>query len=183
MPHHTPLIGTIVAGFVFAFIMGALAHRLRMPPIAGYLLAGVIVGPSTPGFIADAELASSVEMGEPSRTVLVGYGHVGQAIARRLLGGRHELVVVEDQRDTAGLARDAGLPVVVADATAAGVLEKMHLGSAAVLLVAIPEGVEAGVIVRRARALNHALHIVARAHSREEALDLIHWGANEVILA
>ncbi len=41
MPHHTPLIGTIVAGLVFAFAAGALAHRLRIPPIAGYLLAGV----------------------------------------------------------------------------------------------------------------------------------------------
>ena len=60
MPHHTPLIGTIVAGLVIAFAMGALAHRLKMPPIAGYLLAGVIVGPFTPGFVADAGLASEL---------------------------------------------------------------------------------------------------------------------------
>jgi len=60
MPHHTPLIGTIVAGLVIAFVMGALAHRLRMPPIAGYLLAGVIVGPFTPGFVADGKLAAEL---------------------------------------------------------------------------------------------------------------------------
>jgi len=60
LPHHTPLIGTIVAGLVIAFAMGALAHRLKMPPIAGYLLAGVIVGPFTPGFVADAGLASEL---------------------------------------------------------------------------------------------------------------------------
>ena len=60
MPHHTPLIGTIVAGLVMAFFMGALAHRLRMPPIVGYLLAGVIVGPSTPGFVADSKLAAEL---------------------------------------------------------------------------------------------------------------------------
>ena len=53
MPHHTPLIGTIVAGLVVAFLFGALAQRLRVPPIAGYLLAGVMVGPFTPGFVAD----------------------------------------------------------------------------------------------------------------------------------
>jgi CPA2 family monovalent cation:H+ antiporter-2 len=60
MPHHTPLIGTIVAGLVIAFLMGALAQRLRIPPIAGYLLAGVIVGPFTPGFVADGRLAAEL---------------------------------------------------------------------------------------------------------------------------
>lgn len=60
MPHHTPLIATIVAGLVVAFIMGALAHRLRFSPIAGYLLAGVIVGPFTPGFVADSNLANEL---------------------------------------------------------------------------------------------------------------------------
>lgn len=48
MPHDTSLIGTIVAGLGVAFLMGALAHRLRVAPIVGYLLAGVIVGPFTP---------------------------------------------------------------------------------------------------------------------------------------
>ena len=60
MPHHTPLIGTIVAGLVIAFFMGALAHRLKLPPILGYLLAGVIVGPFTPGFVADSGLAAEL---------------------------------------------------------------------------------------------------------------------------
>src|SRR5688572_22409747 len=60
MPHHPPLIGTIVAGLVMAFIMGAVAHRLKVSPIAGYLLAGVIVGPFTPGFVADVGLASQL---------------------------------------------------------------------------------------------------------------------------
>lgn len=60
MPHHTPLIGTIVAGLVVAFIMGAIAQRLRVSPVAGYLLAGVIVGPYTPGIVADAALANEL---------------------------------------------------------------------------------------------------------------------------
>lgn len=60
MPHYTPLIGTIVAGLVVAFVMGAIAHRLRVSPVAGYLFAGVIVGPSTPGFVADAALANEL---------------------------------------------------------------------------------------------------------------------------
>ena len=57
MEHETSLIGTIVVGIGVAFLIGALAHRLRISPIAGYLLAGVIVGPFTPGFVADTGLA------------------------------------------------------------------------------------------------------------------------------
>jgi monovalent cation:H+ antiporter-2, CPA2 family len=57
MPHHTPLIATIVIGLSLAFVLGALAQRLRVSPIAGYLLAGILVGPYTPGFVADEALA------------------------------------------------------------------------------------------------------------------------------
>jgi monovalent cation:H+ antiporter-2, CPA2 family len=60
MPHYTPLIATIVAGLVMAFTMGALAHRLRISPVAGYLFAGVLIGPFTPGFVADAKLANEL---------------------------------------------------------------------------------------------------------------------------
>jgi len=60
MPHYTPLIATIVAGFTVSFIMGAIAMKLRVSPIAGYLLAGVIVGPFTPGFVADTDLANEL---------------------------------------------------------------------------------------------------------------------------
>jgi len=60
MPHYTPLITMIVAGFTVSFFMGALAMRLRVAPIAGYLLAGVIVGPFTPGIVADANLANQL---------------------------------------------------------------------------------------------------------------------------
>ena len=57
MPHETPLIATIVAGLVFAFLLGLLASRFRIPPLVGYLVAGVLVGPHTPGFVADRDLA------------------------------------------------------------------------------------------------------------------------------
>jgi CPA2 family monovalent cation:H+ antiporter-2 len=57
MPHHGPLITTIVVGLVLAFALGALANRLRISPLVGYLLAGVVVGPATPGFVADLTLA------------------------------------------------------------------------------------------------------------------------------
>jgi CPA2 family monovalent cation:H+ antiporter-2 len=60
MPHHTPLIATIVAGLTVAFGLGALAHRFRISPLVGYLAAGVLVGPFTPGYVADQHLAQEL---------------------------------------------------------------------------------------------------------------------------
>jgi K+:H+ antiporter len=58
--HHTPLIATISAGLMLAYLFGLLAHRLRIQPLVGYVLAGVVVGPFTPGFTADLPLASEL---------------------------------------------------------------------------------------------------------------------------
>ncbi|WP_084545597.1 cation:proton antiporter [Cupriavidus malaysiensis] len=57
MHHASPLISTIVGGIVLAFLLGALAARLRLPPLIGYLCAGIVVGPHTPGYTADQTLA------------------------------------------------------------------------------------------------------------------------------
>ncbi|KFN47290.1 YbaL family putative K(+) efflux transporter [Arenimonas metalli] len=57
MPHDTPLIALLAVGLVLAFVLGSLAHRLRLSPIVGYLVAGILVGPFTPGFVADPDLA------------------------------------------------------------------------------------------------------------------------------
>ena len=58
MPHHTELITLIAGGFGLAFIFAFLAVRLRLPPLVGYLLAGVALGPFTPGLVANSDLAS-----------------------------------------------------------------------------------------------------------------------------
>jgi CPA2 family monovalent cation:H+ antiporter-2 len=60
MPHDTDLIDIIAIGLVVAFVFGAVAHRLRLSPLVGYLLAGVIIGPFTPGFVADQALATQL---------------------------------------------------------------------------------------------------------------------------
>jgi len=60
MPHDVTLIATIAIGFILAFLLGLAAQRLRLPPLIGYLLAGVLVGPHTPGFIADTALAAQL---------------------------------------------------------------------------------------------------------------------------
>jgi CPA2 family monovalent cation:H+ antiporter-2 len=60
--HDTPLIATIAVGLGLAFVLGVLAQRFRLPPIVGYLVAGIMVGPFTPGFVADQKLA--IELAE-----------------------------------------------------------------------------------------------------------------------
>lgn len=60
MPHDVSLIATIAAGFGLALALGFVATQLRLPPLVGYLLAGVMIGPGTPGFVADVGLAGQL---------------------------------------------------------------------------------------------------------------------------
>jgi monovalent cation:H+ antiporter-2, CPA2 family len=60
MHHDTDLINIIAVGLALAFVLGALAHKLRLSPLVGYLLAGIFVGPFTPGFVADQDLANQL---------------------------------------------------------------------------------------------------------------------------
>lgn len=60
MPHDVSLISTLAAGFGLALLLGFVATRLKMPPLVGYLLAGIAIGPYTPGFVADMALAAQL---------------------------------------------------------------------------------------------------------------------------
>ncbi len=60
MTHATALIAIVAIGLVSAFICGMLAQRLRLPPLVGYLIAGIAIGPFTPGFVGDPELAAQL---------------------------------------------------------------------------------------------------------------------------
>lgn len=60
MPHDINLISTVAVAFVFAFLLGLGASRLGLPPLVGYLLAGIAIGPFSPGFVGDRELAAQL---------------------------------------------------------------------------------------------------------------------------
>jgi CPA2 family monovalent cation:H+ antiporter-2 len=60
VPHNVTLITTIAAALGLALIMGFIAARLKLPVLVGYLIAGIIIGPATPGFVADLELSSQL---------------------------------------------------------------------------------------------------------------------------
>ncbi len=60
MEHNVPLISTLAMGFGLALVFGFIAERLRVPALLGYLVAGIIIGPATPGFVADIEIAAQL---------------------------------------------------------------------------------------------------------------------------
>jgi CPA2 family monovalent cation:H+ antiporter-2 len=183
----------------FSFILAGLGVGLKVMPdmardliLAGSILS-ILFNPifftlvvrrvRAEHFPDIAEEAAALPAAEPSRTVLIGFGRVGSHIGSLLCSRGEALVVIEDQKDMAAAARSAGATVIVGDATKESVLRQAQIDTAATLLIAIPEGVEAGAIVRRARAINPRLVIVARAHSDEEVGDLVRRGADHVVMA
>ena len=119
MPHAAPLVATIASAFVMAFVFGTLAQRLRVPPLVGYLLAGVLVGPFTPGLVADTAIAGQLaEIG----VILLMFG-VGLGLDHRgklRVPAEHELDRGIGQRRR--FLRDAG------DAHAAGQVDVALVG-------------------------------------------------------
>jgi CPA2 family monovalent cation:H+ antiporter-2 len=183
----------------FSFILAGLGVGLKVLPETGrdLILAGsllsILFNP-----ILFSLAVKQMRAGEPEAVeaeaedtpapcnagvVLIGYGRVGSHIGSLICGRGEGLTVIEDQKDMAAAAREAGATVIVGDATKESILRQAGLDTASTLLIAIPEGVEAGAIVRRARAINPKLVIVARAHSDEEVDDLVRRGADHVVMA
>ncbi|MBL9068615.1 MAG: Kef family K(+) transporter [Sphingopyxis sp.] len=183
----------------FSFILAGLGVGLKVMPseardliLAGSILS-ILLNP-----ILFTLMVRRIRAGEASEAgtdvaaaavpagpgvVLIGYGRVGSHIGGLICGRGERLTVIEDQKDMAAAAEAAGATVIIGDATKESVLRKAGLDTARTLLVAIPEGAEAGAIVRRARAINPKLVIVARAHSDEEVADLARRGADHVVMA
>ncbi|MBN8957656.1 MAG: Kef family K(+) transporter [Rhizobiales bacterium] len=138
MPHSTPLVSTIVAGFVLAFALGALVQRFRVSPLVGYLLAGVVMGPFTPGFVADQGLANELaEIG----VVLLMFGVGLHFSLRDLLSVRAIAVPGALVQIAVATALGLGLARLMGWSTGAGVMFGLALSTAStvVLLRAMQE--------------------------------------------
>ena len=108
MPHDTSLIATVAVGIALAFLFGFAASRLRLPAIVGYLIAGVVVGPFTPGYVADAKIASQLaEIG----VILLMFGVGIHFSPRDLLAVRRIAVPGAIAQIAAATALGAGLAV------------------------------------------------------------------------
>lgn len=86
MEPNISLITTIAAGFGVALILGFIAERIKVPALVGYLMAGILIGPATPGFVADVHIASQLsEIGimllnplNTALTIAASLGHIGE---------------------------------------------------------------------------------------------------------
>ncbi len=143
----------------------------------------------------DAPTAAAIDSGaagadddvpEPTQqtghTVLVGYGRVGRVVSEGMLQAGAPLVVIEDSDHSVAAARQTGIEVVVGNAASGDVLRLANLPAARCLLIAIPNGYEAGSVCEAGRKLNPEIRIIARAHSDEEEAHLRGFGADEVIM-
>jgi CPA2 family monovalent cation:H+ antiporter-2 len=189
----------------FSFILAGLGVELGLLPKEGrdLILAGailsIIVNPLI--FVAldrwqsrrEAEAAASIiadtadappgpPLPERDHIVLVGFGRVGSLVGRRLRDAGHALALIESNREFLDQARALGIAGVLGNAAAADLLVAAHAATARTLLVAIPQTLEAGQLIRHAREINPGIAILARAHSDDEVAYLLGCGADGAIM-
>ena len=197
---HTAL--TVAAGLAqigeFSFMLAALGVKLGVLPEEGrdLILAGAIFSifanpllfrwlagrHSIVKSVAASESARRAPSAAGERVVLVGYGRVGRLVADGISGEARQMVIVEERADLARSAREIGHEVVEGNASSMDILEEAGIGEATRLMIAIPEGFEAGVIAQHARQRNPDIQILARAHSDEEVDHLEKIGADHVVM-
>lgn len=189
----------ILAGALISIVLNPLAFnltdRLRphleawLQPKAEPAPADVVAEPTVePAPEAKAPEPQPVEDDEAEATtlshhlVVIGYGRVGSVVAEDLAGRGTPFLVIEDAEDRVRRLRDRNIETIVGNAAAGDVLALAGLERAEALLVAIPNGYEAGQVIEQARRINPGLFIVARAHSDEEIEHLTRHGASMVIM-
>lgn len=184
----------------FSFILAGLGLSLGLLPPEGrdLILAGAILSILANPFIFTAMVGRAGEVPKPKasappvqapaavwaedRILLIGFGRVGRLVGKGLADRGKSFVVIEEQRDIAQEARKFGALVLEANAINPGILEAAGITQASMLMIAIPEGFEAGQIADRARKLNPDLRILARAHSDAEVDHLTRLGVGHVIM-
>ncbi|WP_438020758.1 cation:proton antiporter [Sorangium sp. So ce315] len=146
MPHDLDLIFTLTGGLTAALTLGFITQRLRLSPIVGYLLAGILVGPFTPGFVAHKSIADQLaEIG----VILLMFGVGMQFHVRELLAVRKVAV--------------PGALLQIAVATALGALVGRVAGWswAASLVFGVAISVASTVVLTRVLSDSHVLHTPA----------------------
>jgi CPA2 family monovalent cation:H+ antiporter-2 len=212
MPHHTPLISTIVVALVLAFILGAIANRFRVSPLVGYLLAGVLIGPFTPGYVADQGIARDLaEIGVILLMSGVGlHFTLEHLLSVRAIAVPGALVQIASATLLAmglawllgwsigaglvfGLALSVASTVVLLNALQERRLVETERGRIAVgwlvvedfamvLALVLIPSLAGGQVVAQARAINPRLCMLARSHSDKETEHLKKHGASKVIM-
>jgi len=163
------ILGTSILTILANPFLVALATRIHPAHPAGEP-----VEPDTPPELHPTALSH--------HAILVGYGRVGSLIGRALKDRHERFLVIEDADRLVLSLREARIEVIPGNAVDPHVLEAANIKEARLLLIAIPNGFEAGQIVQQSRARNPQLHIIARAHSNDEVEYLLRLSADDVIM-
>lgn len=132
MPHETPLIATMAVGLSLAFLFGLIAHRLRLPLIAGYLTAGVLIGPFTPGWVANQEISAELaEMG----VILLMFGVGLHFSAKDLLAVKTKAIPGALGQIAVAVMAGAGLSLWMGWGLGAGVIFGLSLSVASTVVL------------------------------------------------
>src|SRR5215217_1375699 len=179
----------------FAFMLAQLGVTLGLLSLEGrdVILAGailsIVVNPIL--FTALSRVKPRVPNPAPvleqpfsakDHVIIVGHGRVGHLISAALREEHRSLVVIENDAHIVATLHAEGVPAILGQASATGVLEWADVARARLLISAIPNVFEAGQAIKRARSMNPALSIVARAHSDAEEAHLKQHGADLVIM-
>ena len=114
--------------------------------------------------------------------ILIGFGRVGSLVGRRLHEAGRSLALIESNREFLDHARASGIPGVLGNAVTEDMLVAVHAATARALLLAIPQTLEAGQIIKRARQINPAIAVLARAHSDDDVAYLLGCGADAAVM-
>lgn len=132
MPHHTELIAILTAGFVLAYVLGLAAHRLRLSPLVGYLVAGIIAGPFTPGFVGDQALAPQLaEIG----VILLMFGVGLHFSIRDLMAVKHIAIPGAVVQITVATLLGWGLSALMSWPTLQGIVFGFSLATASTVVL------------------------------------------------
>lgn len=113
--------------------------------------------------------------------VIAGHGQVGGFVAQLLQRLDQRFVVIDNNPGSADAARDSDFPVVYGDASAEPVLEAAGMANARLVILTIPDALDARLVVSRIRALKPDLHIVARSSTADQLQDLSRLGVYEAV--
>lgn len=141
--------------------------RGMLRPAAGMSHAGVLVQGAQAG-------------GEYGRAIVVGYGPVGQSVARLLIDRGITPTIIELNLDTVRRLQSSGIPVIYGDAGDADILVQAGLSEAVALILSAPGSPESAELIRRAREINPSVQVLARSAFLSQASALRNAGADQV---